>query len=684
MKYPIKNYKKYSKNEFQIKNENEDTADLMIYGIIGDYWDEVDAKDIVQSIKNIKAKEIIVSIYSDGGSVFAGLAIYNALREHPAKVTVKIDSLAASIASVIAMAGEVEMPENAFLMIHNPWGGVVGESKDMRKMADILDKLKGSLIMPYNSKTKIADEEISKMMDEETWLTAAEAVEKGFADRIIGETKAQFNNFAIFNQLTNFKKVPESIKNIIAHTHYEDGLDFLDEVKRIMDENKKSLENKIESITITGGNTLDEKDKNKDLTPEQLRKIEDEKIDTFAKSRFDGKFKAFADKAKATGLNYDQFASLVFDKIQEEGSTFETPASFLDLSPQQLKTFRLTRAAQMVIEGKTKLPESENISFEFECSKAIEKKLGKAPQNGTIYLPYDIRQRELKHSVKSNKFMNAHSTTPGEGGEFVPTEHRTDLMPEFLRNATVMGRLGATILTGLQGNLEIPKIVSSLSVSAVAENNAASASYITTGKLTAQPHTVSGNTQYGRQWFYQSDLSVDTMLMNELEATKNVKVDYLSLNGDGVTTEPLGFLKTPGITDVEMTAPTWRKILSFAKTIKKANAFSGSRFAWLMSADVEQEVKAAEKFATTGQTFLMNNQMDGFPYEWSNQVGDQVLTLANWAEAYMLFWGAEELLIDPYSLSTAGLVRLTIFSMFDFLFRQTQAGVIADDYALVG
>lgn len=442
----------------------------------------------------------------------------------------------------------------------------------------------------------------------------------------------------------------------------------------------KNLESQINQITIKGGKALEnneEKKKPDELTDEQKRELENKKIDKFASGRFDGKYKDFAEKAKSSGLTYDQFAAMVFDKIEEKGSAVETPGSFLDLTKKQLKDFRITRAAQAVIEGKqSKLPESENASFEFECSKEIEKKLGKAPTKGSLFLPYDIRNREVR-----NMMGKAHSTTAGEGGEFVPTDLRTDLMPEYLRNAVIMGRLGATILTGLSGNLEIPKIVSSLSAEAVAEDTAASASYITTGSVEASPHTVSANTVYGRQWFYQSDLSVDTMLMSELEAVKNVKVDSLSLNGTGGT-EPTGYLQLSGLSDIEMTAPTWRKILSFAKTLKKANAFTGNRYAWLMSPDVEQEVKAAEKFATTGQTFLMNNQMDGIGYEWSNQVGDQILSLANWAEAYIMFWGAEELLIDPYYYSTSGQVRLTIFTMFDFIFRQTAAAVVADDYAL--
>lgn len=198
------------KNLYEIRNQTDDTAELYLYGIIGDYWDELDAKDIVDDLRLIEAKTIVVHIYSPGGSVFAGLAIYNALKAHPADILVKIDSVAASIASVIAMSGTVEMPENAFLMIHNPFAGVLGDAADMQKMAALLEKVKSSLVGVYNAKTGLKVQEISDMMDAETWMLAAEAVKLGFADTVIGA--ADPKNMSVFNMLTNYKNVPAALK----------------------------------------------------------------------------------------------------------------------------------------------------------------------------------------------------------------------------------------------------------------------------------------------------------------------------------------------------------------------------------------------------------------------------------------------------------------------------------------
>ena len=204
--------------KFEIRNEKKDEAELLIYGVVGNsYWDDVDAKEIVNAIRDIEAKTIKVRIYSEGGSIFAGLAIYNALKKHSAIINVEIDALAASIASVIAMAGDsVEMPKNAFMVIHNPWTYSCGEEKDMIKAAEILGKLKESLVGVYNDKTGIDTEDISEMMNVETWLSAGDAIEYGFADAITGEVVAdEPNNRAFFNSLENFKKVPKEIRELI-------------------------------------------------------------------------------------------------------------------------------------------------------------------------------------------------------------------------------------------------------------------------------------------------------------------------------------------------------------------------------------------------------------------------------------------------------------------------------------
>lgn len=141
------------------------------------------AKTFVDQL-NASKGALTIRINSGGGSVFEGLAMYNAIKRR-GQTTVKIDGLAASIASLIAMAGNrVEMASNALLMIHNPWSGSSGDAEALRKQADLLDKAKGSMLDAYASKTGKSAAEISAIMDAETWYTAEEALQHQFIDAI--------------------------------------------------------------------------------------------------------------------------------------------------------------------------------------------------------------------------------------------------------------------------------------------------------------------------------------------------------------------------------------------------------------------------------------------------------------------------------------------------------------------
>jgi ATP-dependent Clp protease protease subunit len=172
---------------------NDKPAELLLYGEISDYswWgDEVTPKQFKKDLDALgDVDKINVFINSPGGDVFAGQAIHSMLKRHKAQIHVYVDGLAASAASVVAMAGDViYMPRNAMMMIHNPWTWGVGYASDFRKVADELDKIRETLVEAYKAKTGLEDTEIIAVMDAETWLTAEEAVEKGFADEI-EETK---------------------------------------------------------------------------------------------------------------------------------------------------------------------------------------------------------------------------------------------------------------------------------------------------------------------------------------------------------------------------------------------------------------------------------------------------------------------------------------------------------------
>lgn len=171
-------------------------AEILLYGDVGGFWDGgITAERFASSLGALGAvAEINLRINSSGGDIFEGFAIYNLLNRHSAKIVVDIDGVAASIASVIAMAGdEIRMAENAMLMIHDPWTVVAGSAVELRSQADVLDKLKASVVGVYAARTDKGAEELSALMSAETWYTAAEAEEAGFADSVTANKEGPAN-----------------------------------------------------------------------------------------------------------------------------------------------------------------------------------------------------------------------------------------------------------------------------------------------------------------------------------------------------------------------------------------------------------------------------------------------------------------------------------------------------------
>lgn len=196
---------------FQFHNlASEDApATLSIFDEIG-FWG-VQAKDFISDLAAVKSKSLNVEINSPGGDVFAGLAIYNALKSSGKEIVVKVMGVAASAASLIAMAGDrIVMPKNTFMMVHNPWSFAVGNADELRDTADTLDKIGASLRATYSARTGLSEDEVAPLLAKDTWLTADEALEKGFATEVIDDVTAK----ASFDMAR--ADLPEAVRAVFA------------------------------------------------------------------------------------------------------------------------------------------------------------------------------------------------------------------------------------------------------------------------------------------------------------------------------------------------------------------------------------------------------------------------------------------------------------------------------------
>ncbi len=203
-----------SNSWFRMQARADNEAEIYIYDEIG-YWG-VTARQFVNDLKALgDITHINLHINSPGGDVFDGIAIFNALKHHGAAITVHIDGLAASMASVIAMVGNpVIMPENTMMMIHKPWGFAGGDANDMRDYAELLDKVESVLIPAYAAKTGKSSDEIAAMLEDETWMDGSECVELGFADQVTPSLQAMACIQS--KRIEDFEKMPNNIRNMIT------------------------------------------------------------------------------------------------------------------------------------------------------------------------------------------------------------------------------------------------------------------------------------------------------------------------------------------------------------------------------------------------------------------------------------------------------------------------------------
>jgi len=193
--------------QIQAKKDKPKAAEISIHDEIG-MWG-VSASAFMRDLRGMgELDEIHLSIHSPGGDVLDGWAIYNSLKNSKAKITARVEGLAASMASVILMAADtVEIPENAYVMIHNPWGLAIGDADEMRDTADLLDKLGNGLVNAYASRTGNSEKDIREMMDAETWMDGKEAVERGFADKLLDGVALSARAF----DNRKFKMTPQSL-----------------------------------------------------------------------------------------------------------------------------------------------------------------------------------------------------------------------------------------------------------------------------------------------------------------------------------------------------------------------------------------------------------------------------------------------------------------------------------------
>lgn len=262
---------------YRVKAE-EDTAELEIFGDIGASWrdeDSVTLADFKRAFDSIKDRgSIRVLINSYGGDVFEGIAIYNVIAAAREKVEIEVMGVAASAASIIALAGKsLTMAEGSFFMIHNAWGMAMGTAEDMRQMAATLEKINGELVGIYENHSDLDVDEIKGYMDEETWFTAEEAVEAGFAVDTVDRGKVAAS-IRINREKYGYKHTPEGIAASEEKRVPQTAREFEALLRDSGFSRKRSVEIAARGFDADQGEPEPEPDEQRDSAPPEVEAVE--------------------------------------------------------------------------------------------------------------------------------------------------------------------------------------------------------------------------------------------------------------------------------------------------------------------------------------------------------------------------------------------------------------------------
>src|SRR6266542_852369 len=343
---------------YQFKNRVNGEIEISIMEEIGGWG--VSAKQFRDDLKHLGETEPIhLHINSDGGDIFAGNEIYNALLEHKGKVRVSVGALAASMASVVAMAGdEISIAENGMLMVHDPWSMMAGDSEEFRKTADTLDDLKAGIVKAYQRQTNLSPTEISALMSDETWMTAEEAEQLGFVDSITPGDKADSEKAKNFNV--------GRFRNSAAFRNQLEG------------NNKLKTKEKLLNKNGDGGNGGQPSEDDLKAQADELFKAERGRINEIqeivdlVKKRDNIDFSNEARKAIADGISADTFSKALvnsdrFKSIQVIGSGRESFARRGERG-NSLGDFFANSEAFQALKARGSLPKGKTLSIDIPYS----------------------------------------------------------------------------------------------------------------------------------------------------------------------------------------------------------------------------------------------------------------------------------------------------------------------------
>ena len=360
-----------------------------------------------------------------------------------------------------------------------------------------------------------------------------------------------------------------------------------------------------------------------------------------------------------SGRSIDEARAAVLDNLDIKQEPVNMSAAEIGLTAQESRNFSFLRAINYLA-NPTDRAAREAAAFEIEASEAAASKLGR--QSRGITIPQDVLRRDL----------NVGAATAG--GNLVATELDAGSFIDLLRNASALDQAGATVLTGLTGNVAIPRQSGAGTAYWVAESGAPTESQQTVDQVSLTPKTVAAFTDYSRRLMIQSSIDVENMVRSDLARVLALKIDLAGLYGTGSNGEPLGLKLTTGIGTEDFAAdtPTFAEVVALESDVATANALLGSPV-YLMNAAMRGGLKTKAKDAGSGLFVMEGNEVNGYQGVLSNQVASGDLWFGNFADLIIGYFSGLDLMVDPYTNSTSGTVRVVAMQDVDIAVRHPES-----------
>ena len=361
----------------------------------------------------------------------------------------------------------------------------------------------------------------------------------------------------------------------------------------------------------------------------------------------------------------EEAKAAILDLVKNKAEVRNTPIRSTDmatnevgLEPKEVKRFSFLRALNALANPTDRMAQ-EAAAFEREVSEEASKRYDK-PANG-ILVPNEVLKRDLNVG------------TATAGGNLVPTELLAGSFIDILRKRMAVMATNPTMLTGLSGNVAIPRMTSTSTAYFVGESGAPTESQQAFDQVNMTPKTVGAFVDYSRRLLLQSSIDVESMIRDDIAKVIATKLDNAAIYGSGSSNEPLGIKDTTGVgTQTISTFGTFAEYIGMETDVAAANADVANMF-YLINASARGALKSTEKASNTAQFVFENNEINGYPAIVSNQLANNDVLFGDFSQFVIGMWSGLDLTVDPYANATAGSVRIIALQDVDFGVKQPGA-----------